>query len=64
MVDEQHGKGLLKKAEGAVKEAAGKVTGNDKLEAEGKADKLEGSGRQAVGDVKDAGRDVADAVKR
>ena len=64
MVDEQHGKGLLKKAEGTIKEVAGKVTGNDKLEAEGKADKVEGAGRQAVGDVKDAGRNAADALKR
>jgi uncharacterized protein YjbJ (UPF0337 family) len=64
MVDEQHGKGILKKAEGAIKDTVGKVTGNENLQAEGKADKVEGSGRQAVGDVKDAGRNVADAVKR
>ena len=64
MADEQHAKGLGKKIEGAVKDTLGKVTGNEKLQAEGKADKAEGSGRQAVGDVKDAGRNVADAVKR
>lgn len=64
MADEQHAKGILKKAEGAIKDAVGKVTGNEQLQAEGKADKLEGSGREAVGDVKDAGRNVADAVKR
>ena len=64
MVDEQHGKGVLKKAEGAIKDAVGKVTGNEKLQAEGKADKAEGAGREAVGDVKDAGRSVSDALKR
>ena len=51
MVDEQHGKGLLDKAKGAIKEAAGKVTGNDKLVAEGKADKVEGAAHETAGDV-------------
>ena len=64
MADEQHAKGFAKKVEGAVKDAAGKLTGNENLQAEGKADKLEGSGREAAGDVKDAGRNVADAAKR
>ena len=64
MADEQHAKGLVKKVEGAIKDTVGSLTGNEKLQAEGKADKAEGAGRQAVGDVKDAGRNVADAVKR
>ena len=64
MADEQHAKGFAKKVEGTVKDAVGKLTGNEKLQAEGKADKAEGSGREAVGDVKDAGQNVADAVKR
>ena len=63
-MDEQHGKGLAKKVEGTIKDAVGKLTGNEKLQAEGKADKLEGSGREAVGDVKDAGRSVANATTR
>jgi uncharacterized protein YjbJ (UPF0337 family) len=41
---------------GKAKEAAGKVTGNERLEAEGKAD-------QAKADVKKAGEDVKDAFK-
>ncbi|MFJ2551509.1 CsbD family protein [Microbacterium sp. NPDC087591] len=40
---------------GKAKEAAGKVTGNEKLEAEGKAD-------QAKADVKKAGENVKDAL--
>ncbi|VFU08228.1 CsbD family protein [Methylocella tundrae] len=64
MVDKEHIKGAADKVKGAVKEAAGKVTGNDRLVAEGKTDKAEGSVRQSVGDVKDAGRKVADSVKR
>lgn len=63
-MDKEHIKGAAKKAEGAVKEAIGNLTGNTKLQAEGKADKVEGSARQATGDVKDAGRDVSNAFKR
>ncbi|MFJ8043923.1 CsbD family protein [Kitasatospora sp. NPDC096147] len=45
------------KAKGKLKEGAGKVTGNERLEAEGKAD-------QAKGDIKQAGEHVKDAFKR
>ncbi|CAM5535428.1 CsbD family protein (plasmid) [Streptomyces viridifaciens] len=44
------------KAKGAVKEGVGKVTRNERLQAEGKADK-------AKGDVKQAGEHVKDAFK-
>jgi uncharacterized protein YjbJ (UPF0337 family) len=63
-MDKEHIKGAADKVKGAIKEAAGKISGNDRLVAEGKADKAEGSVRQSVGDVKDAGRKVADSVKR
>ena len=63
-MDKEHIKGAAQKATGAVKDAAGKMTGNEKLQAEGKADKAAGAARQSVGDVKDAGRKVGDAVKR
>jgi uncharacterized protein YjbJ (UPF0337 family) len=53
-MDKEHIKGAADKASGAAKEAAGKVTGNQKLEAEGKFDKAKGEVRQGVGDVKDA----------
>ncbi len=53
-MDKEHIKGAAKKAEGAVKETVGKVTGNRKLEAEGKLDKAEGTVRDKVGDAKDA----------
>ncbi|WP_081709994.1 CsbD family protein [Arthrobacter sp. 35W] len=42
------------KLKGTVKEAAGKLTDNDKLEAEGKADQAKGKLKDAVEDVKDA----------
>jgi len=63
-MDKEHIKGAADKVKGAIKEAAGKISGNDRLVAEGKADKAEGSVRQSVGDVKDGGRKVADSVKR
>jgi uncharacterized protein YjbJ (UPF0337 family) len=46
--------GAAKQAKGAVKEAAGKVTGDTKLQADGKADKVEGKVQNAVGGMKDA----------
>ncbi|GAB3247212.1 CsbD family protein [Alteromonas gracilis] len=42
---------------GKAKEAAGELTNNDKLKAEGKAD-------QAKSDVKSAGENVKDAFKK
>jgi uncharacterized protein YjbJ (UPF0337 family) len=45
--------GATQKGVGAMKEAAGKVTGNKKLEAEGLADRATGAAKEAVGKVKD-----------
>ena len=42
---------------GRIKEAAGVLTGNDKLRAKGKAD-------QAVGEVKQVAETVVDKVKK
>ncbi|MFN3911564.1 CsbD family protein [Hyphomonas sp.] len=53
-MDKEHIKGAAKKVEGQVKETAGKVSGNKKLETEGKLDKAEGQTRKVAGDVKDA----------
>ncbi|TPV98127.1 MAG: hypothetical protein USCAAHI_02421 [Beijerinckiaceae bacterium] len=61
-MDKEHVKGAAQKAKGAVKDAAGGLTGNEKLQAEGKADKA--AGRQAAGDIKDAARKAADSLKR
>jgi uncharacterized protein YjbJ (UPF0337 family) len=43
-----------------VKEAWGKVTGDDKTEAYGKADKAAGNVQNAFGGAKDAARDALD----
>ena len=45
------------RAKGAVKEAAGKVFGDQKLETEGKTDKAVGKVQNAIGGLKDAVRD-------
>lgn len=44
--------GALHEAKGKLKEVAGKITDNPKLEAEGKAEKLAGKIQGKVGDVK------------
>ena len=45
--------GSAKVVKGKVKEAVGKTIGDAKLEAEGKADTIEGRVRNAVGGLKD-----------
>ncbi|OYO18908.1 CsbD family protein [Enemella evansiae] len=46
------------KAGGKIKEGAGKATGNERLEAEGKGDQAKGGIKQAGENIKDAGKDV------
>ena len=53
-MDKEHVKGAVDKAKGAIKDAAGKVTGDKELQAEGKMDKAKGAAHSAVGDAKDA----------
>ncbi|MBX9750964.1 MAG: CsbD family protein [Roseococcus sp.] len=53
--------GAARQAKGAVKQAAGKLVGDQKLQAEGTADKAAGKMKSAVGGAKDTARD---AVKR
>jgi uncharacterized protein YjbJ (UPF0337 family) len=57
MMDNDRIKGMADQAKGAVKDAAGKVTGDSKLQAEGKMDKVKGKVENAVGGVKDSIRD-------
>jgi uncharacterized protein YjbJ (UPF0337 family) len=59
-MDKEHVKGAADKAKGAIKEGAGKLTGDKKLESEGKIDKAKGSAHKVAGDVKDAARDAMD----
>jgi uncharacterized protein YjbJ (UPF0337 family) len=58
-MDREHVKAAADKAKGAIKDAAGKVTGDKELQTEGKLDKAKGSAHNAVGDVKDALRNAS-----
>ena len=60
MVDENRVSGAVDKMKGAVKEGIGNVTGDDKLKAEGMADKAKGHAETAVGGAKDTVRDATD----
>jgi uncharacterized protein YjbJ (UPF0337 family) len=51
--------GSAKEAKGSVKEVFGRVTGDAKLQADGKADKAKGKIQNAIGSVKDAVRDAS-----
>ncbi len=52
-MDKDRIEGTAKQAKGAVKDVAGKVTGDTKLQAEGKAEKAEGKVQNTVGGLKD-----------
>ncbi len=59
-MDKDRVAGVGHQVKGAVKEAAGKVTGDTKTQAEGAAEKAAGKVQNAAGGVKDAARDAAD----
>jgi len=62
-MDKEHIRGAADKAKGSIKDAAGKLTGDKKMQAEGKFDKAKGAAHQAVGDVKDGIRDTLDDIE-
>jgi uncharacterized protein YjbJ (UPF0337 family) len=51
-MDKDRIKGSAQQVKGTMKEIAGKVTGDAKLESEGKADKVAGKIQNAVGGLK------------
>lgn len=52
--------GRAKEAKGTIKEVAGQIVGNEKLEAEGAAQKVVGKAQAKFGDAK---QDAKDAKK-
>jgi uncharacterized protein YjbJ (UPF0337 family) len=62
-MDKDRVKGAAQQVKGSLKEAAGKVVGDAKLQSEGKADKVEGKIRNTVGGAKDALRDAVDKTR-
>lgn len=48
----------MDKAKGHAKETVGKVTDNERMVAEGKADQVKGDAKKAAEEAKDAAKDV------
>lgn len=59
-MDKDRVSGAADQAKGAIKDTVGKVTGDTKMQAEGKADKAGGKVDNAVGGAKDSARDALD----
>jgi uncharacterized protein YjbJ (UPF0337 family) len=53
-MDKDRMKGAAKSTSGKMKEAAGKMTGDSKMQAEGKMDRAAGKVQNTVGGAKDA----------
>ena len=53
-------RGTLDKVKGRIKEAAGDLVGDHKLEAEGNLDQAKGKAKETAANIKDAARDAAD----
>jgi uncharacterized protein YjbJ (UPF0337 family) len=62
-MDKEHVKGAVDKVVGKSKEVAGRVTGDKKLETEGKVDQAKGAIRNKVGNTKDVGKQAIDSVR-
>jgi uncharacterized protein YjbJ (UPF0337 family) len=56
-------KGAAEKLTGKLKEAAGDITNNDRLKAEGQAEQVKGAAREALGHAKDAASNAVDYLK-
>jgi uncharacterized protein YjbJ (UPF0337 family) len=52
-MDKDRIKGVAEQAKGKVKEVAGKIIGDSKLESEGKTDQAAGKIQNAIGGIKD-----------
>ncbi len=57
-MDKSRIEGIGHQIKGAIKDGAGKATGNERVEAEGKLEKAGGKVQEGVGKGKDAVRDV------
>jgi uncharacterized protein YjbJ (UPF0337 family) len=59
-MDKDRIQGSAEQAKGKVKEIAGKMTGDTKLESEGKAQKAAGKIQNTIGGMKDAVKEALD----
>jgi uncharacterized protein YjbJ (UPF0337 family) len=60
MGDTNEGRG--QQAKGKAKEWAGKVTGDEEMEAEGRVDQAEGKGKETAGKVKDTAKEAKERI--
>jgi uncharacterized protein YjbJ (UPF0337 family) len=60
VVDKDRIAGAGKQVKGSIKEGIGKVTGDEKLKGEGKADKAEGKVQNTIGGIKDKVREATE----
>jgi uncharacterized protein YjbJ (UPF0337 family) len=63
MVDKDRIAGSAKEIKGSVKQAAGKLVGDAKLESQGAAEKTAGKIQNAVGGLKDTLKDTPKTAK-
>lgn len=64
MPDQDRVEGAAQNMGGKLKEAAGNVTGDAKLKAEGQSEQVAGKTKNAIGGAKDAVRDALDPDKK
>jgi uncharacterized protein YjbJ (UPF0337 family) len=68
IINKDEVKGKYEQAKGTVKDKAGELTGNERLEAEGEAQHAKGDVQESWGKVKrnvsNAVEDVADAINK
>ncbi|MDU7520192.1 MAG: CsbD family protein [Roseomonas mucosa] len=62
-MDENKIEGTARNLGGKAEEATGKLTGDAKTQAEGKADQFSGKAQKTYGDAKEAASDAADGAK-
>ncbi|MBV9044638.1 MAG: CsbD family protein [Alphaproteobacteria bacterium] len=62
-MDKDRVEGSANQAKGSIKEAVGKVTGDTKMQTEGKVDKIKGKAQNAIGGIKDSVREATDDTK-
>ena len=63
-MDKDRTSGAMKQVKGAAKELVGKLTGDAKTQADGKAEKTAGKFQNAVGSAKDSVRQAMDGKRR
>lgn len=63
-MDKDRISGAANQVKGSVKQGIGELTGDARMEAEGRADKAKGKVQNAVGGAKDTVRDAVDGKDR